>query len=111
MATALQLLNFPLAHLNRAVPSHSTFGRNTDDTLRSKNALSKQPVRKALSTAGYFVLLVLGCGLSYGGWKVFRFCEFIYTDAYYTNQLQHDPDGMTYTWRDSIGYWSGLTLW
>ena len=68
-------------------------------------------MRRVVSTIVYFVLLVLGCGLSFGGWKVFRFCEFIYTDAYYTDRLQHDPDGMICTWRDSVGYWSGLALW
>jgi hypothetical protein len=68
-------------------------------------------MRRVLATVAYFALLVLGCGLSFGGWKVFRFCEFIYTDSYYTDRLMHVPEGMPHTWRDSVGYWSGLALW
>lgn len=68
-------------------------------------------MRRVLPTVGYFALLALGCGLSFGGWRVFRFCEFIYTDAYYTDRLMHVPEGVPHTWLDSVGYWSGLALW
>jgi hypothetical protein len=34
-------------------------------------------MRRILAAVVYFALLALGCGLSFGGWKVFRFCEFI----------------------------------
>ena len=68
-------------------------------------------MRRVLSAITYLALLVLGCALSIGGWKVFRFCEFIYTDSYYTDRLMHVPEGMLHTRRDSVGYWSGLALW
>jgi hypothetical protein len=68
-------------------------------------------MRSVLATVAYFALLVVGCGLSFCGWKAFQFCEFIYTDSYYTDRLMHVPEGMPHTWRDSVGYWSGLALW
>ena len=68
-------------------------------------------MRSVLATVSYFALIVIGCGLSFGGWKVFRFCELVYTDSYYSDRLMHVPEGMPHTWRDSVGYWSGLALW
>lgn len=65
---------------------------------------------RVLPILGYVVLFVLGCGLSSGGWWIFRVCEFIYSDAYRTDRMMHLPDGAPYTWRDSVGYWSGLAL-
>lgn len=55
-------------------------------------------------------LAALGVALLVASWIVFRFCEFIYTDGYHTQQQMYAPDSPR-TWRDTFDYGSGLLLW
>lgn len=55
-------------------------------------------------------LATLGVALLVASWFVFRFCEFIYTDGYHTQQQMYAPDSPR-TWRDTFDYGIGFLLW